>query len=338
MMTPFDECSKTKRSIWRCPKMWYPKSSKSWMTIITLVLKPIVTWGSPITSETAKCIEMPKNHNHQLVINLSTMIIHGNSFHEKLWFSSTMILKKHHQTSPLKASSNQEWGRVLPGSRSVDHLLRHPPTRRAGEDLPAGLGRARREAEVAIFHGDFNEKSVSSPAKIGISPNWSQNDPMLTIKTVEFNTESWMLCVCLEMGFLAPDMASFFLEKIDDEPVDFEELRGHSPPDLIAKRSPRSPKNWEWLSTKNATLLHSMRKYTQVHFICHGKCVCVMFVSKNVGPNSWWFLVGCDYWQVPFSNRYGYQPVTYSWQNPCWPHGVLTFFKKKTMFDASKPQ
>ena len=214
MMTPFDECSKTKRSIWRCPKMWYPKSSKSWMTIITLVLKPIVTWGSPITSETAKCIEMPKNHNHQLVINLSTMIIHGNSFHEKLWFSSTMILKKHHQTSPLKASSNQEWGRVLPGSRPVDHLLRHPPTRRAGEDLPAGLGRARREAEVAIFHGDFNEKSVSSPAKIGISPNWSQNDPMLTIKTVEFNTESWMLCVCVwKWGSLPQIWQAFFWRK-----------------------------------------------------------------------------------------------------------------------------
>jgi hypothetical protein len=27
----------------RCPKSWYPKASKSWMTI--LVLKPMVTWG-----------------------------------------------------------------------------------------------------------------------------------------------------------------------------------------------------------------------------------------------------------------------------------------------------
>lgn len=80
---------------------------------------------------------------------------------------STMIFKKHH-CSPLKASSNQEWRRVLPGSRSVDHLLRHPPTRRAGEELPAGLGRARREAEVAIFNGDFNEKTVSSFT----SQNW----------------------------------------------------------------------------------------------------------------------------------------------------------------------
>ena len=32
--------------IWKFPKSWDPKSSKSWMTI--LVLKPMVTWGSPI--------------------------------------------------------------------------------------------------------------------------------------------------------------------------------------------------------------------------------------------------------------------------------------------------
>ena len=36
-------------TIWRFPKMrGYPKSSKSWMTM-TLVKKPMVTWGYPMT-------------------------------------------------------------------------------------------------------------------------------------------------------------------------------------------------------------------------------------------------------------------------------------------------
>ena len=38
----------------RCPKSWYPKASKSWMTI--LVLKPMVTWDAPVWRKTHNMI------------------------------------------------------------------------------------------------------------------------------------------------------------------------------------------------------------------------------------------------------------------------------------------